>query len=70
MQRTPTALQPRLAAQAAAGHMTSVWQVRDELLWLVALSEAVIRHISHHRLSLLRWYACVCSESRLARRQK
>ena len=45
MQRTPT-LQPRLPAQAAAGHTTSVWQVRGVLLWLVALSEAAIRHES------------------------
>ena len=51
-QRTPTTLQPRLAAQAAASHTTSVWQVCGVLLWVVALSEAAIRHQSSPPLSL------------------
>ena len=52
MQGTPTTLQARLAAQAAAGHTTSVWQVRGVLLGLVALSEAAIRHQSSPLLFL------------------
>ena len=59
MQRTPT-LQPRLAAQAEAGHATSVWQVHGVLLWLGALPEAAIRHQSSLPLSLLLCCACVC----------
>ena len=55
LQKTPT-LQPLLAAQAAAGHTTSVWQVRGVVLWLVALSEAAIRHQSSSPLSL---FCCV-----------
>ena len=52
MQRTST-LQPPLAAQAAAGHTTSVWQAHGVLLWLVALSEAATRHQLSPHLSLL-----------------
>ena len=70
MQRTPKTLQPRLAAQAAAGHTTSVWQVRGVLLWLVALSEAAIRHQSSPPLSLLLCCACVCGVSRASRAAK
>ena len=69
MQRTPTALQPRLAAHEAAGHTTSVWQVRGVLLWLVALSEAAIRHHSSPPLSLFccAVHGCVCGVSRVSR---
>ena len=66
MQRTPT-LQPRLPAQAAAGHTTSVWQVRGVLLWLIALSEAAIRHQSSPPLCLSLCCACVCGVSRISR---
>ena len=39
-------LQPRLAAQAAAGHTTHVSRVCGVMLWLVALSKAAVRHLS------------------------
>ena len=67
MRRTPT-LQPRLAAQAAAGHTTSVWQVRGVLLWLVALSEAAIRHQSSPPLSCAVLCMYVCAVSRVSRK--
>ena len=57
MQRTPTTLQPRTAAQAAAGHTTSVWQIRGVLLWL---SEAAIRHQSSPPLSVSLFCCCAC----------
>ena len=67
MQRTLT-LQPRqlIAAQAVAGHTTSVWQVGGVLLWLVALSGAAIRH-QLSPLPLLLCCACVCGVSRVSR---
>ena len=61
MQRTPTTLQSRLAAQVAAGHTTTVWQVPGELLWLIALSEAAIRRQSSPPLFfavLCMWAVC------------
>ena len=66
MQRTPTTLQPRLAARAEAGHTTSVWQIRGGLLWLVALAEAAIRHQSSRPLSfaVLCMYEYVCAVCR------
>ena len=70
MQRTPTTLQPRLAVKAAAGHTTSVWQIRGVLLWLVALSEGVIRHQSLSPLSLAMLCMCVNCVARLARAAK
>ena len=60
----------RLAAQAAAGHTTSVWQVRGVLLWLVALSEAAIRHQSSPPLSFAVLCMCVRCVARLARAAK
>ena len=69
MRRTPT-LQPRLAAQAAAGHTTRVWQVRGVLLWLVALSEAAIRYPSSPPLSFAVLCMCVRCVARLARAAK
>ena len=51
-ENTNITLHPRLATQAAAGHTTRVWQIHGVLLWLVALSEAAIRHQSSRLLSL------------------
>ena len=71
-----TTLQPRLAAHAATGHTTSVWQIRGVLLWLVALSEVAIRNQSSPPLSLFGCTAvrcacmCVRCVARLARAAK
>ena len=74
MQRTPITLQPRLAAQAAAGHTTSMWQVRGVMLWLVALSEAAIRHQSSPPLSFavlcMHEYVCAVCRASGSRREK
>ena len=50
---TCNTLQPRLAARASAGYSTRVPQVRGGLLfWLVASSEAPVRHLSAITTSL------------------
>ena len=72
MQRTPTAVQPRLAAPAAEGHTTSVWQVRGVQLWLATLSEGSILHLSSAPRPLFCCSVHVCAVCRAsnARREE